>query len=63
MTMRHVIDRVIVLIVGVGLVYGVIGEMHEVVTEVGTVGQFVLFCCEPDQALVVEVDSQGVDAC
>lgn len=48
MAMRHVIDRIIVLIVGVGLVYGVIGEMHEVICEVGAVGQFVLFCREPD---------------
>lgn len=48
MAMRHVIDRVIVLIVRVGLVDCVIGEMHEVICEVGTVRELVLFCSESD---------------
>lgn len=60
---RHVIDRVIVLIVGVGLVDGVIGEMHEVIGEVGAAGQLVLLRGESDQSLVVEVDAQGAETC
>lgn len=61
--MRYVINRIVVLVVGVGLIDGVIGEVHEVVVEVGTVGELVLLSCKPDQSLIVQVDPQGVDTC
>ena len=61
--MRHVIDRIVVLVVKIGLIDGVIGEVHEVVVEVGTVGELVLLSCKPDQSLVVQVDPQRVDTC
>lgn len=41
MTMRHVINRIIVLIIGVGLIDGVIGEMHEVIGEIRGVGELI----------------------
>ena len=57
MAVAHIFDCIIVLVIGVGLVNGVIGEVDEEVVDVFAVGQFVAFGGETDEALVVEVES------
>ena len=60
MAVAHVFDGVVILVVGIGLVDGVVREMHEEVVEVLAVWQLVVLSCETDQSLVVEVYSQRV---
>lgn len=63
MTIGHIIHSIVVLVVRMRFVYGVVGKMDVEVINVLCIGQLILLRCEPNQAFVVEVDSEGIARC
>jgi hypothetical protein len=59
---RHVVHGIVILIIGVGLINGVVGEMHEEIAHIALVRKFIRLSGKSHKSLVVEIDSKGVAA-
>lgn len=60
MSIRHIINSVIILIARVGLVNGIISEMNVKILQITRIGQLIFFSRKANQSLVIEINSQGV---
>lgn len=58
----EVMHAVVVDVLGVLLVDGVVGQVHEQLLQVGLLGRLVFLGGEPGEALLVDVQAHGVGA-
>lgn len=57
MSIRHIINSVIILIARVGLVNGIISEMNVKILQITRIGQLIFFSRKANQSLVIEINS------
>jgi hypothetical protein len=60
--MRHVVHGIVILIIGVGLINSVVGEVHEEIGHIALVWKFICLSGKSHKSLVVEINSKGVAA-
>lgn len=60
MAVGEVVSRVVVLVVGIGLVDGVVSEVHVVIIEVALCRECIGLSGKAYESLIVEVDSKGI---